>query len=379
MVVTSPIVFFALHLLLHVTAFGWKSTKSEIGKKISEHYVISRSQFLIGQFISICTPALALYLEKEDLFKNAQQINLPLENCGGNWCTLFAIDGEVFRGVLDTGSPFITVAGSCTRRWGCYSGQGIPSGLEDTIENYAGKSGLVSWRKGMLEMGFLRSDLDDEGFIFSKVVFGILSDSLVGRPGGVFLGLVKYSSPQIRPTFLSQTNIVSLRFNFQKHVLSLSNKLMIPHDEPEAIQLIDLRLYGAPVMYYTAKVDKIFSQNRTIFPSNDLKWRKEKRELFLIFDTGTTGMAVSKDLFDEELRISSENGFRPFRNVQIEIKTERKGTMVLKSARPLTTPLDVPWKGFNEGADLIVAGLDFMQDAKMTIDIDTMRLLWEKD
>mmetsp|Transcript_14762 Transcript_14762/g.21971 ORF Transcript_14762/g.21971 Transcript_14762/m.21971 type:complete len:155 (+) Transcript_14762:858-1322(+) len=154
---------------------------------------------------------------------------------------------------------------------------------------------------------------------------------------------------------------------------------MIPHDEPEAIQLIDLRLYGAPVMYYTAKVDKIFSQNRTIFPSNDLKWRKEKRELFLIFDTGTTGMAVSKDLFDEELRISSENGFRPFRNVQIEIKTERKGTMVLKSARPLTTPLDVPWKGFNEGADLIVAGLDFMQDAKMTIDIDTMRLLWEKD
>ena len=36
----------------------------------------------------------------------------------------------------------------------------------------------------------------------SKVVFGVLSEGLVGRPGGVFLGLIKEREKDIRPSFL---------------------------------------------------------------------------------------------------------------------------------------------------------------------------------
>jgi hypothetical protein len=102
--------------------------------------------------------------------------------------------------VLDTGSPFLTVAGSCTKRWGCYTDQGRPSGLTPTFECYAGNEGMVEWRKGLLELGFLRADALDEGFIFGKFIFGVLDDALVHRPGGVFFGLVKHKTDDIRPT-----------------------------------------------------------------------------------------------------------------------------------------------------------------------------------
>ena len=45
------------------------------------------------------------------------------------------------------------------------------------------------------------------------IVFGVLSDALVARPGGVFFGLIKEREQDIRPSFLGQTDFVGFRFH----------------------------------------------------------------------------------------------------------------------------------------------------------------------
>ena len=54
--------------------------------------------------------------------------------------------------VVDTGSPFLTVAGSCTTRWGCFQAalHGEPTLYSETIEVYAAKEGAVKWRRGFI-------------------------------------------------------------------------------------------------------------------------------------------------------------------------------------------------------------------------------------
>ena len=39
---------------------------------------------------------------------------VPLSLCGGAYCVPFTIDGQPFRAVVDTGSPFILVDGLCS-------------------------------------------------------------------------------------------------------------------------------------------------------------------------------------------------------------------------------------------------------------------------
>merc|ERR1719446_459832 len=79
-------------------------------------------------------------------------IEVPLSLCGGAYCVRYELDGQPFRAVVDTGSPFLLVDGSSCRggglaaqedpranaaaalsqaRWGCYQGAGLESGLED--------------------------------------------------------------------------------------------------------------------------------------------------------------------------------------------------------------------------------------------------------
>ena len=38
---------------------------------------------------------------------------VPMSLCGGGYCALYKIDGQRFRAVLDTGSPFLVVDGTC--------------------------------------------------------------------------------------------------------------------------------------------------------------------------------------------------------------------------------------------------------------------------
>jgi hypothetical protein len=277
------------------------------------------------------------------------------------------------------------VPDSCTRRWGCFQGEGVPSGLADTIEQYDGSSGRVAWRRGMLELGFLRSDLADEGFIFSTVVFGVLGDELVRRPGGVFLGLVKYRSASIRPTFLGQTDMRALRFDFPRRTLSLSRRALIPPERRrDAVPLLDLRPLGDPVMHYAAAAASLSTRLRgRVHPPPPPLPAERARDVYVVFDTGTTGLALSRELYDAEDQRARREGGRPFRDVTVTLATEGGGALELRCQRPLTTPLDVPWRdkgnvNFNERAHLLVLGLDFMEGARVTIDIDDGRLLWEQ-
>jgi hypothetical protein len=78
---------------------------------------------------------------------------IPLQDCGGAYCVQYLVDNRgPFRAVIDTGSPFLTVAGSCTERWGCYKPSlvGERTLYSDTIEVYAGKEGPVNWRQGLI-------------------------------------------------------------------------------------------------------------------------------------------------------------------------------------------------------------------------------------
>ena len=94
-------------------------------------------------------------------------LTIPLEWDDGVLCARFSIDGRPFRGVVDTGGPFLTVTvaasgevsdgsggsnGSC-RFWGCWRGEGRPSGLDDTYEMFASQDGEVEWRIGQVELG----------------------------------------------------------------------------------------------------------------------------------------------------------------------------------------------------------------------------------
>ena len=215
-------------------------------------------------------------------------ITVPLVWNGAAYCVYYRIDGTLFRANVDSGSPFLMIPGSCAKvirqRWGCYKRQGEPSSLEDSIEVYDGKEGLVQWRSAnsfYFENATIAGDTGVDGLLpaspavqaplfgppkpgsststsasststganstsasststststssqhqrpgggkgvpvamggrfgASDIIFGVASESLLGSPGGVFLGLVKEKDKRIRPTFLGQSRIKALEFNF---------------------------------------------------------------------------------------------------------------------------------------------------------------------
>ena len=43
----------------------------------------------------------------------AESVEIPMSLCGGAYCVLYSLDGQRFRAVVDTGSPFLLVDGTC--------------------------------------------------------------------------------------------------------------------------------------------------------------------------------------------------------------------------------------------------------------------------
>ena len=83
---------------------------------------------------------------------------IPLELCGGAYCVNYTIDRQLFRAVVDTGSPFVLVDGTCDdprtkTLWGCFRGTGRPSGLAPTDELFGGMDVGTEWKRGSLELG----------------------------------------------------------------------------------------------------------------------------------------------------------------------------------------------------------------------------------
>lgn len=324
-------------------------------------------------------------------------INLPMQECAGSLCTVYAVDGHYFRGVLDTGSPFLTVPKSCSPQWGCWEGGYDPSGLDDTVEVYAADEGTVEWKKGLVSFGSFQNPQTGANMTWGEpgLVFGLLPNTLVrySGGGGVFIGLVKYKEDDIRPTFLGQTSFQSLRFNFPEKQLFLSTKPLISKSI-DAIKLADLRPLGDPVFHYACESNGVWVNGQLLAPEEGAPAAAllaaprlgdgrpppgvSDKKTYVVFDTGCTGMILSEELFAAAVRRAKGTGERFFGTVQVELPTERGGRVALQARAPLTTSTPVPWPGLaREGAHLVVLGLAFLKKKTLTIDADKGRLYLE--
>jgi hypothetical protein len=198
---------------------------------------------------------------------SARAITIPMRlDRAGTYVVEYRIGNTTVRGVLDTGSPFITMESKCGEVWGCLTEDDARrSGLEDTYEIYGlQEDGVTRWVLGDVAFdgkdasrkGLVARDDDDEtqrtyrvdgrtggdaanlavpsaadenanapsvAFAFPELSFGVTSQT-VGRAGSAgggvgsapFVGLVKRRADWIRPTFLEQTDVSSFALDFER-------------------------------------------------------------------------------------------------------------------------------------------------------------------
>ncbi|CAJ1340769.1 unnamed protein product [Effrenium voratum] len=258
----------------------------------------------------------------------SDRLILPLEFERGAFLLTFRVEGFSFRGVADSGSPFLLVAACvgarlaakrCTEycdRYGCSRTHvGRPSGLDDNVVSFAGAYARAIWRKGNVQLGSQS---------FDDVTFGVLGEtqSFGGNAGGPNFGLIKTAATQdaeIRPTFLGQTPFRSLAFDFRdlaRPVLELAEA-----DRSIAssrVGLIDLRSFGAGVEYYAVELRALLVDGVDILP--------DAKGVVGILDTGTTGLALPRDLFvafDAVKRATARQvGIRAAGNVEARIGSD---------------------------------------------------------
>ena len=77
-------------------------------------------------------------------------LRIPMRMQGGTYVVEYVIGETSVRGVLDTGSPFITMEARCGEYWGCLrEADARPSGYEETYEIYGlQEDGVTKWVLG---------------------------------------------------------------------------------------------------------------------------------------------------------------------------------------------------------------------------------------
>ena len=273
--------------------------------------------------------------------------------------------------------------------------------------------GTVVWRKAGFSF-FPSAPEIEEGSTTSSapttdVVFGVLDRDLLNGPGGVFFGLIKETDRWIRPSFLGQTGYTSFcvdlrhRNNFQAvdgaqvnnaesflttPRLVLSKQSMIGTgkwrgvnpsvedggntESEDWIPLVrDLnKRYGAPVVHYTVKASRFVVNGLPLLIN-------KKKPLYVIFDTGVSGMVVSQELFDGRYLQARKNREKSlWGSVEVSFLTNTGKTITFNATKPITTPLGkaTPWKGFK--GNLIAVGLAFLEGFAMTVDVDDGKILF---
>ncbi|CAE7513528.1 unnamed protein product [Symbiodinium sp. CCMP2456] len=267
----------------------------------------------------------------------------PLTYCGGGFCTSFSLGGRQFRGVVDTGSPFLLVSTcddgrgasgrSCTSycsAWGCTTAaKGRPSGLEDTDEVFAAGTARVSWRKDSLELG---------GRPFGSITYGVMLEveSYGGNGGGAFLGLVRDRQARIRPTLVGQTDVRTLSIDLRPGQERLAFSRAAPlQGDGAMVPLVDLRGSGAAVRYYAAEVAALNVGGRPL---------EVEGPLVAVLDTGTTGLGLPSALFaryDAQRRERAEElGLKAGQAVEILLKAADGGVLPLSLRQGRQAPYE---------------------------------------
>jgi hypothetical protein len=342
---------------------------------------------------------------------SARAMRIPMRlDRAGTYVVEYRIGGTTVRGVLDTGSPFITMESACGVVWGCLREEDARrSGLEDTYEVYGlQEDGVTRWVLGDVAFAGKEAtnatsdagrrsfvgDASNDGnfdavsaaddasvvsFAFPELSFGVTSQT-VGRAGSAaggvgsapFVGLVKQRADWIRPTFLEQTDVASFALDFEKDELLLSRDDLIPRGVSRNVfPLVDLRPMGAPVFHYAVKVEELWI-NGGRYRGRDVPLKP----IYAVFDSGVTGALVSRELFYDSdfefgtfechARIRGEDGARVSVGTSLRTCTGRCLFLAL--------PVEVPWVGF-EDAHVIFLGLAFMYgQGGITVDADAKRL-----
>jgi hypothetical protein len=305
------------------------------------------------------------------------------------------------------------IPGSCgyntKRKSGCYNDQGRSTDLEPTIEIFDGFEGEVTWKIGTFDFANATTTTTTTTKTFSdnqvavydndnssnnnnsvqtssiimknnhtNVIFGVASEDIMGGPGGVFFGMIRDTDPRIRPSFLGQTTTQAFQVNLvtSPRTVTLSNQPLIDPVQSDYVPMTNIlrRRYGDPVGHYTARAKRIEVNGCPLLSSSP------SSSIFVIFDTGVTGMLVSRGLFDENYSIARKQKSRSlFGTVSLTFETARRKEVTLRATKPITTPFDPEdtWKRFPKGSHLIVLGLAFLEGHVLTIDIDKERLWLE--
>ncbi|KAL7462053.1 hypothetical protein ACHAXS_002452, partial [Conticribra weissflogii] len=373
----------------------------------------------------------------------------------------YSVGKSKFGAIIDTGSPFLVVPQTSCKPdypWGCYRPEeSRPAlGLSPTKERFDGNEGWVEWREG--SFSFILDDLNDmsgipdgrisnfdtttltsdtsissttiaaataSSFLFPKsssMTFGVISESLMDGPGGIFLGLVKNTDDWIRPSFLKQSDVTAFSVDLRNRkgmpktltlyggvttannsdtagiaesrnrISSLplfglkQNKPLLLDDSPvfnnllknrDAIPLVrDLnKKYGDPTIHYVGMASSI-----TVNGVNLATTSKRSRKLYVIFDTGCSGMSICPDLFDERYDMARSRREKSlWGKVDVELNTLSGQKVTMSANRPITTPLgsDQPW-GKKLNGHLIILGLAFLEGKKMTVNIDGDKIWFEE-
>ncbi|CAB9517768.1 expressed unknown protein [Seminavis robusta] len=349
------------------------------GEGIPRRHVLQAPLLLLGtgQVATGTEKANALELDLMGESDKGERLTVPLAWIPklSAYVVYYSIGGEKFGAVVDTGSPFLVVPNYCNRRaYGCFKeADSRPSGLASTWERFDNNEGEVEWRKA--RFSFINATTDSSMMGPPEMVFGVLSESLMDGSGGVFFGLIRDTDNWIRPSFLGQTNVRALEINLQDNKsLTLYTRSPIRDDNSPQADYIPLvrdlnRKYGDPVIHYTAKALAIQANGNSILKPND------RTPIYVIFDTGVTGMVLSQELFDERYamaRASREKSL--WGTVNVSFLTKEGHTVSLEAQKPVTTPLaNKPWPKF-KNAHLIVLGLAFLDGHTMTIDMDNQKL-----
>lgn len=303
---------------------------------------------------------------------------LPLQSVAGGLACTYSVDGAPFRGIVDTGSPFLLVDGTCASggRWGCYppgglsAARGHQGSLDDaSIENFAGQVTRVEWRRGLVDVGG-RGRLRVE-----PAVFGALRDFRGrGGAGGVYLGLVKHRSARVRPTFLEQVGAEALRFDLRdarRRTLEIATRGPLISAGDDAVPMVDLRPLGAPIEPYAVAVAGL--------SVNGVRVALD-RPTVAVVDTGTTGLTIADTLLGSPaLPVAGA----AVRTAEVIVATERGKRLALAATAragaefPLiTTPCALPWFAGRESSapHVLFLGLAFLATTRLTIDVETRRL-----
>ena len=324
---------------------------------------------------------------------------------GGELVISYSVDGSKFRAVVDTGSPFLMIPGNCgqnTRiKSGCYQNQGTSvKGLPPTIEIFDNFQGEVLWRKAYFDWNNSNNNnsnrnhkistttttdnnsksnngnsISDDNQITTlsssttavlpqnqkkqmkkQVIFGVVSESILSGPGGVFFGMIRDTDKRIRPSFLGQTDVQAFCINLrsrQSPTLTLSNRPLLVENTgigngsagtTDYIPMTNIlrRKYDDPVGHYTACAQSIYvngyplaTTTRTTTEPDDVddsnNNNKKKKPttttttttILVIFDTGVTGMVVSRSLYEEQYFLARKRKEKTlFGNVEINFTSQ---------------------------------------------------------